>query len=54
MVCDEILTYGSINPRDLWFPTEGTPRPTPTGSPGGSGAIPIGYTHAHPQTKELA
>jgi hypothetical protein len=38
---DEILTYGYVKPRDLWFPTEEGPSVDPLGSPGGSG----GYTY---------
>jgi len=53
MGCDEILTYGYIKPRDLWFSGEETPWPIP-GWPGGSGDIPIGYARAHPQAKEPA
>jgi hypothetical protein len=49
---DEILTYVYVKPQDQWFLTEGTPRPTPLGSLEGSGAIPIGYAHAHPLTKK--
>jgi hypothetical protein len=38
-----ILSLGSSGSR-----TKKTPRPTPLGSPGGSGAIPIGYARTHP------
>jgi hypothetical protein len=41
LVGDEILTHGYVKPRDQWFPTEGTPRPTPPGLPEGSRR----YTH---------
>ena len=49
---DEILTYGYVKPRVQWFSKEEDPRPTPPGSPGGSGAIPIGYARAHPLEKK--
>jgi hypothetical protein len=48
----EIQTYGYVKPLDQWFSIKGTPRPTPSGSPGGSRAIPIGYSCTHPPTRK--
>jgi hypothetical protein len=42
MRSDEILSYGYIKPRDLWFPTEETSQPISLGSLGGSGLCPSG------------
>ena len=52
MCVDEILAYRYVKPRDQWFLTEETPRPTLPWTPGGSGAIPIEYAHVHPQTEK--
>jgi hypothetical protein len=39
---NEILTYGYVKPRDLWFPTEESLQPISLGSPSGSGLYPSG------------
>jgi hypothetical protein len=50
---DEILLYGYVKPWDQWFLTEGTPRPTPTGSPGGS-PRPQALDRRHARARALA
>jgi hypothetical protein len=48
---DEILTNRYVKLRVQWFPNEEDPRPTPSGSLGGSRAMPIGHARAHPLAK---
>jgi hypothetical protein len=52
MTIDEILTYRYVKPWVHWFPNkEDPPRPTPSGSPRGSGAMSNGHARAHPLAK---
>jgi len=39
---DEVLTYGFVNPQDLWFPTEETPDRSLQDRPGAWGLYPSG------------